>query len=65
METLKVIENGRVKTLAEVEKDHIARTFNLCLGDKTRTSSVLGISRATLYRKLKEYSIKFVKPYEI
>lgn len=43
--------------LAEMEKMTILRVFEQAKGDKALAGKMLGISRATLYRKLKRYNI--------
>ena len=43
--------------LEELERDTIQRVFEQVNGDKARARKMLGISRATLYRKLKRYNI--------
>jgi len=43
--------------LAEMERMNILRVFEQANGDKVLTGKMLGISRATLYRKLKRYNI--------
>lgn len=43
--------------LEELEKAAIERVFQQVNGDKARAGKILGISRATLYRKLKRYNI--------
>jgi DNA-binding NtrC family response regulator len=43
--------------LEELERDTIQRVFEQVHGDKARARKMLGISRATLYRKLKRYNI--------
>jgi two-component system response regulator AtoC len=43
--------------LAEMEKMTILRVFEQAHGDKALAGKMLGISRATLYRKLKRYNI--------
>jgi len=43
--------------LAEMERMTILRVFEQAHGDKALAGKMLGISRATLYRKLKRYSI--------
>jgi two-component system, NtrC family, response regulator AtoC len=45
--------------LEELEKETILRVFEQTKGDKALTGRMLGISRATLYRKLKRYNIGF------
>jgi transcriptional regulator with PAS, ATPase and Fis domain len=47
--------------LAEMERMTILRVFEQANGDKALAGKMLGISRATLYRKLKRYNIA-VKP---
>jgi hypothetical protein len=44
-------------TLAEMERVTILRVFEQARGDKALAGKMLGISRATLYRKLKRYNI--------
>jgi transcriptional regulator of acetoin/glycerol metabolism len=43
--------------LEELDRETIMRVFEQTKGDKTLTGQMLGISRATLYRKLKRYNI--------
>jgi len=43
--------------LEDLERATIARVFSQVNGDKARAGKMLGISRATLYRKLKRYNI--------
>ena len=43
--------------LEDIERATITRVFNQVHGDKARAGKMLGISRATLYRKLKRYNI--------
>jgi len=43
--------------LEELERATIERVFEQVRGDKSRARKMLGISRATLYRKLKRYNI--------
>jgi two-component system, NtrC family, response regulator AtoC len=44
--------------LEDIERDTIRRVFQQAKGDKTLAGKMLGISRATLYRKLKRYNIE-------
>ncbi len=46
-----------VPTIAEAERQLILRTLQLCDNDKEKAARVLGISRRTLYRRLKEYGL--------
>ena len=43
--------------LEDIERATIERVFSQVKGDKTLAGKMLGISRATLYRKLKRYNI--------
>jgi two-component system, NtrC family, response regulator AtoC len=43
--------------LENIERATIERVFSQVKGDKARAGKMLGISRATLYRKLKRYNI--------
>lgn len=47
--------------LEALERDTIQRVFAQVQGDKARARKMLGISRATLYRKLKRYNIALGK----
>ncbi|HQO36799.1 MAG TPA: sigma-54 dependent transcriptional regulator, partial [bacterium] len=44
--------------LAETEKNEIERALRICLGNTGEVCKNLGISQATLYRKIKEYGLK-------
>jgi len=44
-----------VPTLAEVEKELILRALAVYNNDKEEAARALGISRRTIYRRLKEY----------
>jgi two-component system, NtrC family, response regulator AtoC len=48
---------GRATDLEDIERATIERVFSQVKGDKVRAGKMLGISRATLYRKLKRYNI--------
>src|SRR5664280_1000585 len=47
-----------VKTLDEMEKQMIINTIEECGGNLSRSSEKLGISRATLYRKMEKHGIQ-------
>jgi len=47
--------------LEELERATIQRVFEQVNGDKALAGKMLGISRATLYRKLKRYAIGLAK----
>jgi len=48
---------GKVKTLAELEKEHIRQALSSSAGNKTKAAKILGISLRNLYRKIERYGI--------
>lgn len=46
-----------ILSLAELEAEHIRNTLVTLEGNQTQAAKVLGISRSTLWRKMKEYDI--------
>jgi len=48
-------ESSEVKSLDQLEKEHILRTYGLFNQNKVKTANVLGIGLKTLYRKLEKY----------
>jgi DNA-binding NtrC family response regulator len=42
-----------IVTLDEVEREHIRRTLDRCHGNLTQAAELLGITRQTLYNKMK------------
>ena len=49
--------DGELLSLEEMERRHILRALSVCGGNRTEVCKRLGISRATLWRKLKELKI--------
>ena len=47
-----------ILSLDEMERRHILHALSICKGNKTEVCKKLGISRATLWRKLKELKIE-------
>jgi DNA-binding NtrC family response regulator len=45
-------------TLEELEQDYIAHVLRLTDGARTRTAEILGIDRASLWRKIKKYGLE-------
>jgi DNA-binding NtrC family response regulator len=50
----KMIDTGKLSTLAELEKKYIVTVLEATQGNKSRAAEILGISRAALWRKLKQ-----------
>ncbi len=50
--------NEDILTLEEMERRHILNALSVCNGNRTEVCKKLGISRATLWRKLKELKIE-------
>ena len=49
-----VLDMGNeIVTLDEMEKNHIRRTIDQCHGNLTKAATLLGITRQTLYNKMK------------
>lgn len=51
------IENEKIHTLEEVEKNEIIKAINQNEHNMTKIAKTLGITRATLYSKIKRYNI--------
>jgi DNA-binding NtrC family response regulator len=49
---------GQMMTLEELEQDYIAHVLKLTDGARTRTAEMLGIDRASLWRKIKKYGLE-------
>ncbi len=50
-------EIASIRSLEEMERDAIEEAFKACKRNPTKTAQVLGIGRATLYRKLKKFGL--------
>ena len=55
---LPVAENGKEKTLAQREQQAILETLQATKGKLAETARQLGISRTTLWRRLKSYGLE-------
>ncbi len=51
------VVNGRVQTIDQLESDAIRQAIMNFRGNLTEAAKALGIGRATLYRKVKQYNI--------
>ncbi|MDZ7337110.1 MAG: sigma-54 dependent transcriptional regulator [candidate division KSB1 bacterium] len=47
-----------IRTLEQMEKEHIARVLVATAGNRSRAAQLLGIDRKTLYEKIKRYQIE-------
>jgi len=54
---LQALDDGRVRTLAELERQAIERALKATGGDKRRAAELLGISRAKIYQRIKEWRV--------
>jgi len=57
-DSLETILSGHSGDLESIEENAIRRTILAEKGNLTRVASILGISRPTLYRKMRQYQIK-------
>ena len=53
--TASAVTGPRLQTLAEVERMHVLRVLEACGGRQVDAARILGIGRATLWRKLNRY----------
>jgi transcriptional regulator of acetoin/glycerol metabolism len=54
-------ETTQVKSLGEVRKEHVERVLRSTCGDLDLAGRILGISRAVLRRRIKQYGIVLEK----
>ena len=54
---LKSTQNGELQSLEEMERSHIATVLQSVDGHRDRAASILGITRATLWRKIKKFGL--------
>ncbi len=53
-----IASEQRLLSLEDLEKIQIERVLRHCSGDRTKSADMLGISKKTLYLKIKRYGIK-------
>jgi transcriptional regulator with PAS, ATPase and Fis domain len=49
---------GPLLSMVKTEQDQIRRALDAAAGNRDRAARLLGISRATIYRKMREYSLR-------
>lgn len=49
---------GKLRTLQELEREHIAQVLVAVTGNRSQAAHILGISERTLYRKLAEHGLE-------
>jgi DNA-binding NtrC family response regulator len=52
-----VLSSGPILNLNQLEEDAISRALMKCQGNVTKAAQALGLSRATLYRKMAKYGL--------
>ncbi len=52
------IESIEPMTMQEIEKQAITQTMEIFNGNKSKAAKALKLGRATMYRKLNQYSIE-------
>jgi DNA-binding NtrC family response regulator len=57
-ETAATPDAAPVTTLAELERAHILQTLDRAHGNRTLAADMLGISRSSLWRKLRQYGVE-------
>ena len=55
---VKIDDRGPMKSLRDVEKDHVNRALAAMGWNIKATSEILGISRVTLYKKIRDYRLE-------
>jgi transcriptional regulator of acetoin/glycerol metabolism len=55
--TASIPSEGRLRPLAEIEREYILAALQINKRNQTQTARDLGIGSATLYRKLKVYGL--------
>lgn len=51
------LEHAKAKALEDVERAHIERVLKMAQGSKVRAAEMLGVSRTTLWEKLRRYGL--------
>jgi len=60
--TTHIVDDGlsdlRLRSLEDVERDHIKKIVSFTGGNKTKAAQILGISRISLLSKIKKYKLE-------
>jgi transcriptional regulator with GAF, ATPase, and Fis domain len=57
VETLEETDESRISTLSDMEKRHVKTVLDITKNNKQHAAKLLGISRTTLYEKIKAYQL--------
>lgn len=60
-----ILDTEKIIPLNILEKEYIIKAINCCGGNILKSAELLGISRATIYRKLKKYNIFEINSEEL
>jgi two-component system response regulator HydG len=52
------LADGPLRSLADIEREHITRVLDSCGGHQADAARVLGLGRTTLWRKMREFGIE-------
>jgi two-component system response regulator HydG len=51
---IETVEPGKIKTIEELNREYVEKVLDMFGGNKSKAAEVLGISRTSLWRILKE-----------
>jgi two-component system response regulator AtoC len=53
------LRDTRLSSLEDIERDHIAMVLRTVSGQREKAAAILGITRSTLWRKMKKFNLTF------
>jgi two-component system response regulator AtoC len=53
------VPQGPLKSLDDLEREHISRVLHAVQGRRDQAAAILGITRSTLWRKIKKFGLEF------